>query len=394
MKRILLIGPLLSNSGYGIHSRQVFDYLFQCKDIQLSCYETDWGNTSWQLKSYDDSKSKTIENIISKIIPDNKLNDSYDEVFQIGIPSEWKVFNSINIGITAGIEATLCKKDWLENLNRMDLIITPSSFSKKVFLDSYDFYKVEKNVRIEVIPEYYPEDFDLEHTNLDCLNEVKTSKNILIVSQITSSSPEMDRKNILKTIAETISILKEYNNKDVGIILKTNLGKNTKKDLSNLKSIMSSYHKELTKDKTFVPELYILHGNMTSKEMYSLYKNKKITTLLNCTRGEGFGLPMLEAAVSELPIVCTNWSAHTEFLEYFMKIDYTLDFIKEDNRFLTKKAQWAEFDEKSLKEKLINVLEEKFDQTKLEIQSQNLINNYDKSSIILKYKKILDNIEF
>ena len=64
MKRILLIGPLLSNSGYGIHSRQVFDYLLQRKDIQLSCYETDWGNTSWQLKSYDDSKSKTIENII------------------------------------------------------------------------------------------------------------------------------------------------------------------------------------------------------------------------------------------------------------------------------------------------------------------------------------------
>lgn len=392
MKRILLIGPLLSNSGYGIHSRQVFEYLFQCKDIQLFCYETDWGNTSWQLKSYNDSKSKTIENIISKIIPDNKLNDSYDEVFQIGIPSEWKVFNSINIGITAGIEATLCKKDWLESLNSMDLVITPSSFSKKVFLDSYDFYKIEKNVRIEVIPEYYPEDFDLDHGNLDCLNEVKTSKNILIVSQITSSSPDMDRKNILKTIAETISILKEYNNKDVGIILKTNLGKNTKKDLSNLKSIMSSYYKELTKDKAFVPELYILHGNMSSKEMYSLYRNKKITVLLNCTRGEGFGLPMLEAAISKLPIICTNWSAHTEFLEYFMKIDYNMVNIENDNIFFTKLGKWAEFDTFSLKKNIDLVLRQQFDENKIKIQSKKLINNYSKHSIISKYKSILDNI--
>ena len=64
MKKVLLKGPLLSNSGYGVHSRQVFEYLKTRKDIELLCDITSWGNTSWRISSYDDNSYKNIKEII------------------------------------------------------------------------------------------------------------------------------------------------------------------------------------------------------------------------------------------------------------------------------------------------------------------------------------------
>ena len=37
-----------------------------------------------------------------------------------------------SIGITAGIESTIAPKEWIDGCNRMDLIIVPTEFSKKV----------------------------------------------------------------------------------------------------------------------------------------------------------------------------------------------------------------------------------------------------------------------
>ena len=36
--------------------------------------------------------------------------------------------------------------------------------------------------------------------------------------------------------------------------------------------------------------------------------------MISFTRGEGYGLPLVDAAASGLPIVATNWSGHLQFL--------------------------------------------------------------------------------
>ena len=55
---------------------------------------------------------------------------------QITIPSEFQPIGKYNIGVTAGIETTVAPGDWIEGINRMNLTLTSSEHSKKVFLDT------------------------------------------------------------------------------------------------------------------------------------------------------------------------------------------------------------------------------------------------------------------
>ena len=48
-KKVLLRAPLLTNSGYGVHSRQIFDWLNTRDDIELVVECLQWGRTSWIL---------------------------------------------------------------------------------------------------------------------------------------------------------------------------------------------------------------------------------------------------------------------------------------------------------------------------------------------------------
>ena len=392
MKKVLLKGPLLSNSGYGVHSRQVFEYLKTRKDIELLCDITSWGNTSWRISSYDDNSYKNIKEIIKCYASKSDLSKSqFNETYQVCFPNEWKKISDYDVGITAGIETTICSLDWISCINKMDKVIVPSEFSKRVFLNSSDYYKTNLNTEIIVIPEYYHEEFDLhEEKDNDFINEIKTSKNILISGQLTSYNTELDRKNIFNTIEYTIRELSNY--EDYGLIIKTNLGKNNINDFLKLKSIMAKYYKELKKELKNIPNIYLLHGDMSPFELKTLYSSEKITAFVSCTRGEGFGLHMLEAAVCGLPIISTNWSAYTEFLDYFGKIKYKLVDIPEskvDNIFV-KNSKWAEFDVDSFKENLNNFIsyDAKSDKRIID-QKNNLINKMNKTSIISSYREEL-----
>ena len=48
--------------------------------------------------------------------------------------------------------------------------------------------------------------------------------------------------------------------------------------------------------------------------MIGLYSHKKIKCLISLSHGEGWGLPLFEAAYTGLPIISTNWSGQCDFL--------------------------------------------------------------------------------
>mgnify|MGYP003137472545 FL=1 len=89
----------------------------------------------------------------------------------------------------------------------------------------------------------------------------------------------------------------------------------------------------------------------------AVYQNEKIKGLVSATRGEGYGLPLLEAAACGLPVLATNWSGHLDFLKNgkFISFDYKLEPIHEsrvDNSIFIPGTRWAEVDEKDYKRKV------------------------------------------
>lgn len=339
--KAVIRAPLLSVSGYGHHSRQVFEAVKRIPGIEVFTQIVQWGNTSWNINP--DDENGLVGEIMKR---SSDIQSGFDVSFQVQLPDEWSTdLAKINIGITAAVETDICNPVWIEKCNKMSAIIVPSAFTKSV---------LEKTGKINspvfVIPEWFLTEIDSSRQNEDI--QFRTNFNFLVVSQLTASDPESDRKNILNTIKWISETFKD--DKDVGIVLKTNSGRGTSIDRAMTGQAIQSIVSQIRR--TSKVPVYFIHGNMSNDEIASLYKNKKIKALVSLTRGEGFGLPLLEAAASGLPVIATDWSAHTEFLNKgkWIKIDSKLVEIPErrvDNRIFFSGSKWANPSEESFKKK-------------------------------------------
>lgn len=387
MKKVLLRAPLLTNSGYGVHSRQIFEWLLEKKDIELDVECLKWGNTPWIISDNLDPLVKEI------MIRSKSLSPPYDVTFQLQLPDEWNPnLGKFNVGMSAFVETEKCNPTWVAACNKMDLIITPSTFTKNVVKRSGIL-----NKEIHVVPEWFNENLsNIDEVKDIDLNEVKTKFNYLIISTLTSTSPEDDRKNLINTLKWLYE--KHKNDDDVGVVLKTSLGRGSKKDLIETSKHLNNLTKQFKKDYNSKLKLYLIHGNMTSKEIASLYKNKKIKCMLSATRGEGYGLPLVDAAAAGMPIIVTNWSGHLEFLKNypFTKIDYSLKEIsskKIDNRIFLKGFKWAEPKKSSFFDCIDEVIKN-YDNIKNACQTEKIIvqEKFCKHATKLRYDKLLSEI--
>jgi len=328
-----------------------------------------------------------VGEIIKRTSGDPK--EKFDVSLQVILPNDWDTTPaSYNIGITAGVETDICNPLWTAvHCNKMDKVIVPSQHTKKTLLDSG-----AASTPIHVIPEaYFPELLE-EDTKIDL--ELTTDFNFLTVGVMTGSSPENDRKNLFYLIKWFVEEFKEDNN--VGLVIKTNRGRETTIDRSHTTSLLENVLKQL--GHTDNPKVYLLHGNMTRKEMNALYRHPKIMGLVSATRGEGFGLPLLEAAVAGLPVLATNWSAHIEFLNKgkWPKIEYELTPVhasKIDGNIFVEGSKWAEASEDSLKK----VLRKFYKSSNIpkdwaKSLSEKLKETHSITSIIKQYDKVLSEV--
>lgn len=341
---ILLRGPLLTNSGYGVHARQVARWLFDNQDeydLDISTEPLRWGGTGWitDITAEDGLIAQIVQNSENK-------KPFYDFTIQIQLPNEWNpLLGAFNIGITAGVETDKCNPAWIESINKMNLVITPSEFTKKTFLDSGNVL-----TDISVVPESFIDEIqNPESCSID-LSGLSTDFNFLVFGQLTGTSVETDRKNILFTIkwlAETFA-----NRKDIGVVLKTNFVRNTKMDRKAVTRFVSALVASVQQGNG--PRIHLLHGDLSKSEIAGLYRNPKIKALVSLTHGEGFGIPLLEAAASGLPVIATSWSGHMDFLSKgkFLGVSHTVEPVhqsKIDGNIFVPGAKWAYPSEKDAK---------------------------------------------
>jgi hypothetical protein len=97
-----------------------------------------------------------------------------------------------------------------------------------------------------------------------------------------------------------------------------------------------------------LPNIYILHGEFTDIEMNELYNHSKIKAMINLTKGEGFGRPLLEFSLTKKPIITTNWSGHKDFLDekFTTMLPGTMANVHPSaaNQWLLKESQWFNVD--------------------------------------------------
>ena len=353
-KKILLKGPLLTRSGYGEQTRFALRSLRSREDLyEIFIQPLIWGATSWV--AFDDEERRWIDSTIEKTIVHSQQGGKFDMSLQVTIPNEWEKIAPRNIGYTAGIETNRVDPSWLQKGNeQVDKIVVVSSHSKDVYEDTVAIARNESTgqefeYRLTTPISYvnYPVKTFQDLPELDL--ELASDFNFLCVAQF---GP---RKNLPNTVKWFIE---EFKNEDVGIVVKTNLAKNCHMDREKTFNDLQTFANNFPDRKC---RIYLLHGDMTDEEMHALYKHPKISALVALPHGEGFGLPIFEAAYSGLPVIATGWSGQMDFLvdqenkEHFYNVSFDLQPIQKEvvwQGVLLENSMWAYPREQSAKQKM------------------------------------------
>ena len=401
-KKLLVRGPALSRSGYGEQTRFALRSLRaheDCFDIYLAV--TGWGKTGWVWEVTEERE--WIDSILKKTIIHQQQGGQFDISLQVTIPNEWEKLAPINIGYTAGIETNKVAPQWIEKSFLMDHIIVISNHAKNVF-ESTSYEAQDQNTGQMI------KDFKCQ-TPITVVNypvrnlevDKKLELNLDYDFNFLISSQWGPRKNVDNTIRWFVE---EFFDQKVGLVAKLNWHNDSINDkhfvTKRIKGILSQYSDRKCK-------VYLLHGNMSTEDMAALYTHPKIKAYASLTHGEGYGLPMFEAAYNGLPVIAPDWSGHCDFLHMpaenkktkktknktmFAKVNYTMGQVPEEavwDGVLQADSMWCYPEQGSYKMRLREV---KRDHGRFKKQAKQLqewiLENFEEQRM---YKKFVENIK-
>lgn len=304
-KKVLLVAPVMSRSGYGVHARFVVDALSTRPDLfDLYVHPLNWGESSWI--SQDSFKKSYYESLIHKKIA---YTGHYDISVQVTVPPEWQKVAKVNIGVTAGVETDKVPLKWLQISNSFDKLIVTSNHTAKGFLESkYDleatfndekYTLVGTDTPVEVVG--YPIK-DVEAEDITDKVVLEPEFNFLSITQL---APRKNMELLIRAFVE------EFRNENVGLLLKCHAKNNSTSDEIMIREALAGFVNKLGPRKC---KVYHIHGCMTDEEIAGLYNHPRIKAYVTTTHGEGFGLPIFEATYSGLPVIVPAWSGHVDFL--------------------------------------------------------------------------------
>jgi glycosyltransferase involved in cell wall biosynthesis len=325
MKPVFLVtAPVATRSGYGAHSRDIVRALVDIGKWDVKTQPVRWGSTPQNaLRTDNDLDQKVINTIMQN--PQEEITSQPDIHLHLVVPNEFNPLAKYNIGMTAGLEATLIPQSWIEGMNRMDLNL----LSSKHGLDSSVGTVMKNNdtgqeLKVTKPTEVLFEGCDtsiykitnaLNQELSDSMDIIEDNWNFLFVGHWLQGNLGEDRKDVGTLIQTFIEAFK--GKKGTGLIMKVSGGTpSTIDEFDMMKKIrhIKAQFKNSGLDEEDLPNIYIVHGDLSDMEMNQLYNHSKVKAHISFTHGEGFGRPLLEASMSEKPIIAPDWSGHVDFL--------------------------------------------------------------------------------
>ena len=400
--------PIATRSGYGDHSRDILKSLFELDKYDVKVVPTRWGTTPQdQINPQTEFGKRILENLVTN------LNSPPDVFIQVSVANEFRKMGKYNIGITAGVETTIAPQEFILASNQMDLIITPSEFTKET-LSKTSYTKVDKQTNKEVGKiqldkpcEVLFEGVDLNVYNskseFSILDKVDTDFNFLYVGHWLAGDLGHDRKDVgmmIKTFCTVFSSIPKK--KQPGLILKTSHAGFSVGEREDLATRILELTAQFG-DKC--PSVHLVWGDLSESELNSLYNDDKVKAMLMFTKGEGYGRPLAEFATTGKPIVVSDWSGYKDFLpkDNTVYLEGELKNVHESaqNKFLLKESKWFYVDYSKAASKMFDVYNNyKTYLTKSAGLKTNIQNNFSLSkmtskldTILTKYVKVIKKVE-
>ena len=341
--------PINTYSGYGSRSRDIVKALIDLDKYDVQVIPQRWGNTPQGFITDHPEWGFLTNHILNQ-----NLTQQPDIWCQITVPNEFQVIGKYNIGITAGIETTIAPAEWVEGCSKMNLILGSSNHTINVLRNS-KFEKRDKTTNQviggiewtgegEVLFEGVRSDV-YKPTKSNFKLDIKEEFAYLFVGHWVQGDIGEDRKNVgllIKAFYETF----KNKTKTPALILKTTTVGTSYSDRNKILKQIDAIKRTVKANK--LPNVYLLHGDFTDGEMNHLYNHPKVKAMVNLTKGEGFGRPLLEFSMVKKPIITTNCSGHIDFLnpEFTTLLAGSMTDVHPSaaNSMLLKESQWFSVD--------------------------------------------------
>ena len=365
----VLSGPVFNRSGYGALATDVAKSILRYNKYDLKIAPQRWGNcqSKRHLNELTDPEDIAVRDCFLK---SNQLDRQPDIFLTVSIPNEFQTVGKYNIGLTAGIETTMCSGEFLEGVNNVDLTIATSEHSKHVFETTKLYKQLQNGQQVQVALNkpvevcfwgadtniFKKTDVPVETVD-DVLSKINEKFAFLFVGQWTHGNLYNDRKdigNLIKTFCNAFMQMSEEQRPC--LILKSSGATYSTPDRYQLLKYIDDIRSDVGAN---VPKVYLLHGELDDVEMNALFNHEKVKCHISFTHGEGFGHPLLLQTLSGKPLLVSNWSGHLDFLnsEYAELLPGKLANVPEgsSNKWLLKESKWFNVSYSLAEEKMKNV---------------------------------------
>jgi len=313
--------PVSSRSCYGSRSRALIRSLIAMARYDIKIIDQKLGTTP------KNALPKEFESIMI-----SNLTTQPDIWVQISEPHVLQKVGKYNIGVTNGTGTDRPTPEAIEGINMMDLVIVPSEHVKNSLAAAV--YQTKDNRTNQITGELkLTTKIETLFTGLDisifnkptkpCENIQSTldsisEKNCYLVNGYwEAGSFGHDRNDIGGSIKTFLEAFKNKSAKNQpALIVRTCKGAYSLTDkedmLNRIRQIRGA-----TETSGTMPNVYLLHGELSAEEMNSLYHHPKVKAMVSFTHGNGFDSSLLEFGITGKPILAPNWSGHLDFLSQF-----------------------------------------------------------------------------